>query len=84
MRPDVQVRLMHDGTHWIAENEILHAKGATFEELDVSLAHLLREHGTFPAGSKVRVFMGFDYDTIPTWIRQYAAHYFNRYITLSL
>jgi hypothetical protein len=84
MRPEVDVRLIHDGTCWIAENDTVRAKGATFEELDTNLACALRRHGDFAPGSKVRVFMGFDYGTIPTWIRQYAAHYFNRYVTLTL
>ncbi len=28
--------------------------------------------------------MGYDFSVIPTWIRQYAYHYFNRIVTIDL
>lgn len=84
MKADVDVTLIHDGTHWVARNDTVTAKGRTLEELDQSLARALRDSGEFPEAASVTVFMGFDYDVIPTWIRQYASHYFNRYVSLRL
>ncbi len=84
MKADVGVRLIHDGTHWIARNDTIEASGCTLHELDENLAYALRRSGGFPKATEVTVFMGFDFDTIPTWLRQYHAHYFNRYITLNL
>ncbi|MFQ5937410.1 MAG: DUF5395 family protein, partial [Acidiferrobacterales bacterium] len=60
------------------------ARGQTLPDLDEDLRRVLCDWGKFPKGSTVTVFMGFDYDTIPTWIRQYASHYFNRYVTIHL
>jgi hypothetical protein len=84
MKVDLEVSLIHDGDQWIARHLFLEARGRTLSELDQDLTRCLRESGDFPASSEVSVFMGFDYDTIPTWLRQYAYHYFNRYIRLHL
>jgi len=84
MKADVNVRLIHDGSRWIAGNETISASGETFDELDDGVARALRDSGAFPPGSKVMVFMGFDFDTIPTWLRQYHTHYFNRRIVVEL
>ncbi|QBQ55839.1 DUF5395 domain-containing protein [Nitrosococcus wardiae] len=84
MKADLEVSLIHDGTYWIVRHPTLEARGRTLFELDQDLIQCLRERGDFPASSQVTVFMGFDYDTIPTWIRQYAYHYFNRYVLLRL
>ena len=84
MKADVDVRLVHDGKFWIARNDTIEARGCTLHELDENLAHALRRGGDFPNATRITVFMGFDYDTIPTWLRQYHTHYFNRYIDLDL
>ncbi len=84
MKADVEISLIHDGEHWIGCHDSVVARGQTLADLDVDLERVLRESGKFPQGSTVTVFMGFDYDTIPTWIRQFASHYFNRYVTIHL
>lgn len=81
MKADLDLVITHDGERWVAGNGTITATGRTLPELDASLAEALRETGEF-AGSRVTVFMGFDFNTIPTWMRQYAAHYFNRYVTV--
>lgn len=82
MKADLEVTLSHDGSDWIARHQTLEARGRTLPELDQNLAQRLRENGAFPASGQVTVFMGFDYDTLPTWLRQYTYHYFNRYVLL--
>jgi hypothetical protein len=83
MKADLELVLRHDGERWIARDDSLEATGRTLAELDDSLAGALRERDEF-AGSRITVFMCFDFATIPTWIRQYASHYFNRYVSLDL
>lgn len=84
MKADVEVRLFHDGKDWVAEYGTVMTSGNTLHELDDNLARVLRQSGDFPPATEVTVFMGFDFDTIPTWLRQYHSHYFNRYIALNL
>ena len=84
MKADVELRLTHDGHHWIAGDGEMKAEAASLEELDAEIRHQLRQSGRFARGSLVTVFMGFDFATIPTWLRQYHTHYFNRYVSLEL
>lgn len=84
MRADVETRLIDDGRRWIASNDFLEASGRTLNELDADLRRALEESGRFEKGSRVVVFMGFDFSRIPVWLRQYANHYFNRFVTVDL
>jgi len=84
MKTDIDMNLVHDGHKWIARHPIVNASGQDFSALDANLVHALQSTGQFSAGTSVNVFMGFDIDTIPTWLRQYASHYFNRYVSLDL
>lgn len=84
MKADVELSLVHDGGHWIGRNATLVAKGETLDDLDEDVKRALCKSGEFSQGSQVTVFMGFDFDTIPTWLRQYHNHYFNRYVTMVL
>jgi len=84
MRVDVVLKLVHDGDEWIVSNDSLHVRGNTFEALDTNLLDALRSSGQFSQGSKLTVFMGYDFDTFPTWLRQYHTHYFNRLLKLEL
>jgi hypothetical protein len=84
VKADLDMSLIHDGQCWVGCYGTLVARGFTLAELDEDVRRVLRASGKFPEGSRVTVFMGFDYDTIPTWIRQYATHYFNRYVAIDL
>ncbi len=84
MKADIELDLVHDGQDWVVSNDTLKAKGADLHALDDDLRCVLRQDGVFPPGSRVTVFMGFDFDTIPTWLRQYHNHYFNRLVTLKI
>ncbi|WP_455206737.1 DUF5395 family protein [Kaarinaea lacus] len=78
------LKLIHDGDEWIVSNESLKVCGESFEALDTNLIHALRDSGEFAQGTKLTVFMGYDFDTFPTWLRQYHTHYFNRLLKLEL
>jgi len=84
MRADVELKLVHDGKEWIVTNDSYRASGKTFEALDTNLIGALRNSGDYKAGSMLTVFMGFDYDTFPTWLRQYHTHYFNRLLNIEV
>jgi len=84
MKADFITSLVHDGEQWIATNETLTARGRTFSELYDDMGRALREQNQVEKGTAVTVFMGFDFNTIPTWIRQYGSHYFNRYVTIDV
>ena len=84
MKVDVELALVHDGTEWVARNGSVVARGRTLSELDRDLGRALAASGKYRRGARVLVFMGFDNGTIPTWIRQYAAHYFNRYVSIEV
>ena len=84
MQADLEVRLIHDGIKWIAYHQSFEACGDTLLELDQDLTRCLLDTQLFPDNTQVTVFMVFDYNCIPIWIRQYAYHYFNRYIRLDL
>lgn len=84
MKADIELSLMHDGDLWICHNETLRAQGNSLLDLDNDVQRVLRESGNYAESSQVRVFMGFDFDTFPTWLRQYHTHYFNRTVTIDL
>lgn len=83
MKADIELVLTHDGDKWVARNGALKATGLTLGDLDDSVRELLRSDGRLK-GSRVAVFMGFDFDTLPAWMRQYASHYFNRTLVVDL
>ena len=84
MKADIELHLIHDGDRWIGRNDRLTAKGEELSDLDSDIRRILQQSGEYPVGSKLTVFMGFDFDTIPTWLRQYHTHYFNRVLSIEL
>ena len=85
MACELEMVLTHDGRDWVSRNDELgiRVKGETLGALDAALMAALAAHSGY-AGRKVCVAMRFDNATIPTWIRQYASHYFNRLVELDL
>ncbi|SFW31191.1 DUF5395 domain-containing protein [Nitrosovibrio sp. Nv17] len=84
MQADLGVRLIHDGNCWIACHPVFEAQGRDLSELDLNLAGCLERARLFPGRTEITVFMAFDFGCIPIWIRQYAYHYFNRHVRLTL
>jgi hypothetical protein len=85
MTHDLELVLTHDGRFWVGRNAALglELKGETLAALDAAMQAWLAARPEW-RGRKVSVFMGFDNATIPTWIRQYAAHYSNRVVEFDL
>lgn len=84
MKADIETRLTDNGAQWIVEGEGFAVTGRDFDELDANLREALIETGRFAEGTKVAVFMGYGFDNIPVWLRQYMPHYFNRRVTIDL
>ncbi len=80
---EVEGVLTHDGRVWIFYGEGFRLEGRTLEELDERVRELARSWEQ--AGRKVRrVYMYFDTETLPQWMRQYSQHYFNRILDLEV
>ncbi len=80
----LDLRLIHDGKRWIAENGDVRAEADTLANLDLELARAFRDKGEGGGGDELYVRMTFDNGVIPQWIRQYSNHYFNRIVRLDL
>ena len=80
----IELRLIHDGLNWVAEDKNMSAKAQTLVNLDIEVARLLKQSRNLVNGSEVKVKMTFDRSVIPEWIRQYSGHYFNRVVTLDI
>ncbi|MFO8058781.1 MAG: DUF5395 family protein [bacterium] len=76
------MRLIHDGSMWLAENGETRASGRTLAELDRELGKLLGRDHPEVSGSSIKVRMTFDNAVFPEWMRQYSNHYFNRVVTI--
>lgn len=74
----MEFTLTHDGEYWRAQAEGIDVRAESLTSLDDALLDQLRESGcnNWP----VNVVMRFDRNTLPDWMRQYAYHYFNRYV----
>ena len=66
---------------WIAKGEILEVSAETLEDLDKAIEEELKKKGF---RGEIKVYMEFDYSTIPQWIRQFHPHYFNREIIFKI
>ncbi|HEC12350.1 MAG TPA: hypothetical protein ENI80_03730 [Acidiferrobacteraceae bacterium] len=84
MKADVELKLTHDGNKWIGQNEQIVASGESLNDLDEEVKCALQKSGSYAAGAQLTVFMGFDFETFPRWLRQYHNHYFNRCVSLVL
>jgi len=80
----IELRLIHDGKLWIAQNESLSASAKTLNDLDSELTKILRASQQYAGEEKLAIRMSFDNVVIPEWIRQYSNHYFNRVVTITI
>lgn len=69
--------LSFEGGRWLAASGGVAVDGADLPELEASLARAFRSIPALAARLPARVQLRFDYDSLPRWMRQYQAHYFN-------
>ena len=62
---------------WLAASGDIAVDGADLPELEAALARTFRSRPALAAGLPARVQLRFDYASLPQWMRQYQAHYFN-------
>lgn len=75
----LEISLHQDGVCWVASGAGLCVKARSLQTLDQCLrGELLAAGFDLP----VDVSMYFERDSLPHWMRQYAAHYFNRQVRL--
>ncbi len=85
-RVNIDLRLIHDGQRWVANNERIAVSGRTLAELGESVKKAVAATGNHPPGTKVTVRMRFDYDTIPNaaWYRQFMPYYFDHLVSFEI
>jgi len=85
-RVNIDLRLIHDGQRWVANNERIAFSGRTLAELGESVKKAVAVTGNHPPGTKVTVCMRFDYNTIPNaaWYRQFMPYYFDYQVSFEI
>ncbi len=78
----VEMILDHDGKNWIVSNSSIRLAAPSLDRLDRKIEQALKEELT--EGRHLNVFMRFNNEVIPMWIRPYMNHYFNRILELPL
>ncbi len=81
MKADAESAVIHDGRRWRAFNDDLSVSGKTLNEMERNLETALRDFGGYRKGEKIKVVIGYNAKAIPSWIRPYPSHYFNRILT---
>lgn len=70
-----------DQTDWICYDQHFRIQADTLDQIDEQLeTHLQKK---YPPGN-YQVNMFFDFESFPTWHRQYMPHYFNRELYFNL
>jgi len=84
MNTDTEIILSFDGEQWIVNLEDQRFISGELRELENRIIEFIRKKPCYANREFVRVWVGFDYDTIPDWLRQYHTHYFNYHLTVSI
>jgi hypothetical protein len=67
---------------WSVSNDSLCLAAESLDKLDLKVERALETE--LQDGSTLEVFMSFNNEVIPMWIRPYMNHYFNRILELPL
>ncbi len=78
----VEMILDHDGKNWIVSNETIKLSASSLESLDKKLEQAMEKE--LQNRNSINIFMSFNNNVIPMWIRPYMNHYFNRILELPL
>ena len=78
----VEMVLNHDGKNWTVSNDAITLSAPSMNELDRKVEDAFDKE--LQGGEKLDVFMRFNNEVIPMWIRPYMNHYFNRILELPL
>lgn len=78
----LEMILDHNGKNWVVSNSSISIAAPTLNGLDRKLEKALKKE--LQGGQSLDVFMSFNNEVIPMWIRPYMNHYFNRILELPL
>ncbi len=70
--------ISHNGYHWIAKGDGVQVTAKELRQLDKEINQKFKQTHFKSEFDYADIFMSFDNQTIPEWIRQYSNHYFNR------
>lgn len=76
MPAPLEVTLGHDGRHWFVSDHDRDIRASSVTELE----HRLLAHLDASGSGSLDIHLRCDRNLLPVWMRQYAAHYFNRII----
>ncbi len=78
IKKEIVLRIIYKEGKWMAFNDDISVSGRTLEDLDIKLKDLLKK--IFKKGTKIKIRMEFDYNTLPFWMTQYQPYYFYRIV----
>jgi hypothetical protein len=78
----IEMILNHDGRNWTVSNGSISLSAPSLNALDRKLDSVLGKD--LKQGQSLDVFMSFDNEVIPRWMRPYMNHYFNRILEIPL
>lgn len=78
----LDLSITHNGFHWIAKNNDFYVSAIDLKQLDLQLKQKVKAGFKSQGKDFMDVFMTFDNQTVPEWIRQYSNHYFNRRVRI--
>ncbi|GEM_PF-292964 len=81
-RKMVEMILDHDGKNWIVSNGTIKVSAPSLESLDKKVEQAMEQE--LENQKSIDIFMSFNNEVIPMWIRPYMNHYFNRILELPL
>ncbi len=84
MAADLELTLSFDGECWSTVIDGHTFSAAELPELENRIAQAVRHMARFQDHPCVQVWLGFDFDVIPTWLRQYHSHYFNSRLQVTM
>jgi hypothetical protein len=84
MLSDILYNLHSKGNLWLAERDGIRITASSLEELDSLISEHIRQEFSNHKGENLNIKMFFDQSEIPEWMRQYANHYFNRHIRITI
>ncbi len=76
-RESCEFVLSFERGRWLASSGDVAVDGEDLPELEASLVLAFRSKPALAARLPTRVQLRFDYASLPRWMRQYQAHYFN-------
>lgn len=82
-RNECELVLSYERERWRASCNDFTVTGDDLAELESSIESVFRSRPALSAQLPIRVQLRFDYASLPRWLRQYQAHYFNYALNIS-